>query len=61
MVWPITGAEFYVSVAGKSMKVRELAVSRRDGWRKIAIALIPARAPQFRRYEPDKGLLKRTA
>jgi hypothetical protein len=47
MVWPITGAEFYVWEAGKSMKARELAASRKDSWRKIAIALI----------DPDRPIL----
>jgi len=40
MVCPITGAESYVWEKGKSMKVNGLATSRKDYWRKIAIALI---------------------
>jgi hypothetical protein len=31
--------ESYVSKTGKSIKVMELAVAQKDGWRKIAIAV----------------------
>src|ERR1700693_3336035 len=39
MVWAITGAESYVCETGKSMKAMELAVSRKDGRRNIAVTL----------------------
>jgi hypothetical protein len=47
MVRPITDAKSYVGETGKSMKAVKLALSQKDGWRKIAITLIdPAKGAQ---------------
>src|ERR1700746_3302107 len=58
MVWPITGAEFYVSVAGKSMKVRELAVVSRSVSLLVAFFMLLGTAIDRHRGRQLTGLSK---